>query len=85
MSVEITQVSNSYVDSFAPIPVARRRIQGADFQLMGNGLVPEAYDELALSYSGSNLTTVVYKLAGATIATLTLSYSGSNLTGVTRS
>jgi len=82
MSVEITQVSNSYVDSFAPIPVARRRIQGADFQLIGNGLVPEAYDELLLGYSGTNLTTVTYRMGGLTVATLTLGYSGSNLTSV---
>jgi hypothetical protein len=47
-------------------------------------LVPQTYDEIVLSYTGSDLTGVVYKQATVTIATLTLSYTGSNLTGVVR-
>jgi hypothetical protein len=52
-------------------------------------LVPEKYDYISLSYTGSNLTGVVYKSGGSggtTVATLTLGYDGSNnLTSVTRS
>jgi len=39
------------------------------------------YDYIDLSYTGTNLTGVVYKEGGAsgtTVATLTLSYDGSN-------
>ena len=54
-------------------------------QMLNMGsLVPESFDEVALSYTGSNLTTAVYKKATVTIATLTLTYSGSNLTNVVR-
>jgi hypothetical protein len=48
--------------------------------------IPE-YDYISLSYTGSNLTGVVYKIGGSggtTVATLTLAYSGSTLTSVTR-
>jgi len=51
---------------------------------LASGLVPENYDELVLSYTGSDLTGVVYKLATVTVATLTLTYTGANLTGVVR-
>ena len=51
---------------------------------MGIGSTVEAYDEIALGYSGTTLTTVTFKLASATVATLTLSYSGTTLTGVTK-
>lgn len=53
------------------------------------GLEIPAHDYLSLSYTGSNLTGVVYKTGGAsgtTVATLTLGYDGSNnLTSVTKS
>ena len=82
--VDTTIVSNSYLSSNTDIPVAKRRIGGADFQLMGNGLVPEAYDEVLLTYTDSNVTSVVYRLAGVSVGTLTLAYTGSNLTSVVR-
>jgi len=48
-----------------------------------------AYDYISCSYTGSNLTGVVYKTGGASgtsVATLTLAYDGSNnLTSVTKS
>lgn len=44
-----------------------------------------AYDELGLSYTGSNLTGVVYKASGVTIATLTLGYTDGKLTSVVKS
>lgn len=50
-------------------------------------LVPTAFDYVNLSYTGSNVTTVVYKTGGSggtTVKTLTLTYDGSNnLTSVT--
>lgn len=53
------------------------------------GLSIPVHDYIALSYTGSNLTGVVYKTGGAsgtTVATLTLAYDGSsNLVSVTRS
>lgn len=48
------------------------------------GLVNVEYDEVALAYTGTLLTTVEYKLASVTVATLTLSYTGTLLTGVVR-
>ena len=53
-----------------------------------NSLVPAAYDYIALSYTGSNLTGVVFKTGGAggsTVSTLTLAYTGSQLDSVTQS
>jgi hypothetical protein len=50
-------------------------------------LVPEAYDYIGNTYTGDNLTTVVYKTGGAagtTVATLTMAYTGSRLDSVTR-
>ena len=55
---------------------------------MSNEMVKEPYDYIALSYTSTNLTGVVYKLGGSSgtvVATLTLAYDGSNnLTSVTR-
>ena len=48
-------------------------------------LVPEQYDEIALSYTGDDLTGVVYKAATITVATLTLGYTSGKLTSVVRS
>lgn len=50
-------------------------------------LVPEAFDYVALTYTGANLTTAVYKTGGAggsTVATLTLAYTGAQLDSVTK-
>lgn len=48
-----------------------------------------AYDYISCSYTGSNLTEVVYKSGGSggtTVATLTIGYDGSNnLTSVAKS
>jgi hypothetical protein len=58
--------------------------------LAGGTLVPEAYDEIVLTYvpSGNGvgeIATAVYKLDAATVATLTLSYNGDDkLSGVVR-
>lgn len=53
--------------------------------LVSSPLVPVDHDEVALGYTGQNLTSVVYKKLGATVATLTLGYTGSQLTSVVRS
>jgi hypothetical protein len=53
-----------------------------------NRLIPESYDYIELGYTGSDLTTVIYKRGGAAgtiVATLTLGYTGSDLTSVTKS
>jgi len=50
-------------------------------------LVPDVYDYISLSYTGTNLTGVVYKTGGSggtTVATLVLGYTGSDLTSVTK-
>jgi hypothetical protein len=53
------------------------------------GLEIPAHDYIGMSYTGGNLTGVVYKAGGAggtTVATLVLAYDGSNnLTSVTKS
>jgi hypothetical protein len=48
------------------------------------GVVPKDWDEIALTYTGSNLTGVVYKKATVTLVTLVLSYTGSQLDSITR-
>jgi len=45
----------------------------------GAGLEPSEYDDIVLTYSGTNLTQVLYKLATVTVKTLTLTYTGSQL------
>jgi hypothetical protein len=50
--------------------------------------VAVAHDEVVVTYVGATtlISTVVYKLATVTVATLTFSYDGSNrLIGVVRS
>jgi len=56
---------------------------------VASGLNIPSHDYISCTYTGSNLTGVVYKLGGSggtTVATLTLTYDGSNnLTSVTKS
>lgn len=58
------------------------------FDSVANSLVPSSYDYIGLSYTGSNLTGVVFKTGGATgtlVSTLTLAYDISdNLISVTK-
>lgn len=53
-----------------------------------NSLVPSVYDFIALSYTGSNLTTAVYKFGGSggvVVSTLNITYDvNSNIQTVTR-
>ena len=51
------------------------------------GLIPHAYDYISLSYTGDNLTGVIYKTGGAsgtTVATLVLAYTGAVLDSITK-
>ena len=52
-----------------------------------NGLIIPRHDEVSCAYdSNNNLISVIYKLAGTTVATLSLSYdSDNNLIGVVKS
>jgi hypothetical protein len=52
------------------------------------GLSIPANDYISLGYTGSNLTSVIYKTGGSsgtTVGTLTLAYTGSVLNSVTKS
>jgi len=49
------------------------------------GLDIPKHDNIALTYTGENLTSVAYKVGASTVATLTLAYTGSRLDSVTKS
>lgn len=58
------------------------------FDKVSNSLVPATYDYIALTYTGDNLTGVVFKTGGSggtTVSTLTLAYTGAVLDSVTKS
>ena len=63
-------------------------VDGDPLAVVAGLSIPE-HDYIALSYTGTNLTGVVYKTGGSggtTVTTLTLAYDGSNnLTSVTKS
>ncbi len=80
-----TTVSNNPASSNPDYNVATHDVGGALYQETVRGLVNVPYDEIVISYSGADISTVVYKLATVTVATLTLSYTSGNLTGVVRS
>lgn len=80
-----TTVSNSAASVNPDIPVATVVRSGNVYQEIVQGLVNQPHDEVVLSYTGADLTGVVYRLGGVTVATLTLSYTGGNLTSVVRS
>lgn len=80
-----TTVSNSAASVNPDIPVATVVRSGNVYQEIVSGLVNQPYDQITLSYTGTDLTGVVYRLGGVTVATLTLGYTGGNLTSVARS
>lgn len=80
-----TTVSNSATSVNPDISVATVVQSGAVYQETVSGIANQPHDEIQLTYTGSNLTGVVYKLGGVTVATLTLSYTGSQLDSVVRS
>ena len=66
---------------------ANQALELAELQAL-NSLIPSTYDYIALSYTGDNLTGVVFKSGGsggATVSTLTLAYTGARLDSVTKS
>ncbi len=53
-----------------------------------NSLVPDKYDFIDMSYTGSDLTGVVFKIGGSSgtvVSTLAISYSGGNIASVLKS
>lgn len=80
-----TTVSNSAASVNPDIPVATTVKNGNVYQEIVAGLVNQPYNEIVLSYTGTDLTGVVYKLSGVTVVTLTLGYTSGNLTSVVRS
>lgn len=80
-----TVVSNSATAVNPDIPVATTVKNGSVYQEIVAGLVNQPYNEIALSYTGTDLTGVVYKLNSVTVLTLTLGYTSGNLTSVVRS
>ena len=48
-------------------------------------LVPGDYDTIEMSYTGDDVTEVIYKKNGNTVAVLDLVYNAGKLTSVTRS
>ena len=74
-------VRNSIQNIQFPVPNFRTQDIVDELEKLRGFDVP-AYDEIDLSYTGDNLTGVVYKKDSTTVATLTLSYTGVNLTKV---
>lgn len=79
-----TTVSNSAASVNPDIPVATVVRSGSVYQQVVQGLVNQPYDEIAISYTGTDISQVVYKLASVTVATITLSYTNNLVTSVVR-
>ena len=87
----VTNAGTFAVTETAPITgFATSSNQTSANTLLGGiaGLTPSVFDYISLTYTGSNLTGVVFKTGGSggtAISTLTLGYDGSdNLTSVTK-
>jgi hypothetical protein len=65
--------------------VAKVDASGALLTSINSVLTPAEFDTIDLVYTAGNVTTVTYKLATVTVATLTLSYTDGLLTQVVRS
>ncbi len=50
-----------------------------------SSLIPNIYDTIQLSYTGDDVTEVIYKQGGITVATLNLTYLSGKLVQVDRS
>jgi hypothetical protein len=73
-----------YPEGDAPLreDYTERSLQKINSVLYGNS---PTWDDIELTYAGSNLTQVVYKLNGQVVETRNISYTGSNLTRVQKS
>lgn len=81
----------TYAEGMLPAHVPVGLNNNGDFVPFSAGGVPgldiPTHDYVGLTYTGSDLTGVVYKTGGAngtTVAALTLAYTNGNLTSVTR-
>lgn len=71
--------------SGATVPVSGTVLDNINTNLSTlNSLVPSIYNSVLLSYTGDNLTSVVFTLNATTVSTLTLVYDGTKLTSVTK-
>lgn len=80
------KVANNPLGSY-PVAVIRRASDSSELQIITSGLSIPDHDYISLSYTGANLTGVIYKVngsSGTTVSTLTLAYSGSDLVSVTK-
>lgn len=50
-----------------------------------SSLIPSSYDTIELSYTGDDVTQVIYKNGGLTVATLDLTYFSGKLIQIDRS
>lgn len=76
-----TNDSNVYVsrhDEQVALAVEDGRTGSTPLPVYKGFKIPE-YDDVVLTYTGDNLTTVIYKLLTVTVATLTLTYTGARL------
>lgn len=85
------QVNNFGGDMTAPsvvgIKMGTTQVSSADPLSVTDGMNIPAWDYVSLSYTGSNLTGVIFKTGGSggtTVATLVLAYTGDNLISVTK-
>jgi hypothetical protein len=61
---------------------------GTNYQPIFGGFQIPYFDYISLSYSGDNVTQLVYKVGGASgtvVSTLDLTYSGDNVASITKS
>lgn len=66
--------------------VAMELHSAREFEHIVQGIVHAPHDDILLTYTGDDLTGVVYSYNGSVVATLTLSYDGSgNLSRILRS
>lgn len=86
MSVsEIHVVDEVAEDGKTVVPVATHVHDGKEYQEMVLGLVTGPYNQVYPSYTGDDLTSVVYKQDGVTLCTITIGYTSGKITSVERS
>ena len=66
------------------LKISLEEVNGIDPIPVVTGLEIPEHNKIELTYTGDNLTTVVYKLGATTVASLTLTYTGSRLDSIER-
>lgn len=88
LNTKVTTTANGIkVDGSAVTQPVSGSVSVSNFSSI-SGLSIPAHDYISLSYTGGNLTGVVYRTGGSggtIVGTLTLAYSGSDLISVTKS